>query len=311
MTAPRTGLLLSDDRAYLRIEHPDRFAFGDLAAPLLVLNDADGFGCAWLAERPEGWYAPTVTTPVDRRPAGHGGYAGEPSYEPRTLSFEGTVTAPTAEALDAAADRLLDAVLGSAPAQVRYTHLDAEPPRGLWLLPTGTPKWQALDDRVATFAFVMIAEDPVKTGATATYGPVRLPTVGGEGGYVMGAAGLVMPATSTGGTVAFTVAQVANPGNESAHAVYTVTGPVPQPRVQLGDGSYVALSADLGALDSWVIDTAAGTSAVNGVNRYDAWAAGSTFPLIPKGGVEVRLRSAAGGTSQAAGLTITTAPSWR
>jgi hypothetical protein len=67
------------------------------------------------------------------------------------------------------------------------------------------------------------------------------------------------------------------------------------------------------------VDTINGTSTVNGVNRYDAWAVGSTFPLIPPadpildtpGGTEVRLRSGTGGTDQAAGLTVTTAPSWK
>ncbi len=59
-----------------------------------------------------------------------------------------------------------------------------------------------------------------------------------------------------------------------------------------------------------VIDAVAGTVEVNGVNRIDALGARSTFPYIPPGGVEVRFRSASGGTDQAAGLTIETAPRW-
>jgi hypothetical protein len=69
----------------------------------------------------------------------------------------------------------------------------------------------------------------------------------------------------------------------------------------------------------WTVDTAAGTSTVNGVNRYDAWGAGSVFPLIPAadpilgtpGGVEVRLRSGTGGVDPNASLTVLTAPSWK
>lgn len=313
-------LIYLDDRSTFTVEHDERYAFGDPTAPLLTLNALDADSCVWVADTPEGWDFPEVDTPVDRRQDGHGGYAGEPTYNPRSLSFEGSVAAPSRQALTAAYRRLMAAVLGSVPNHVRYTHLDEDGAPGLWLLPTGQPKWRAADDRYAEWAFVMVAEDPIKTGPAATVGPVRLPTVGGEGGYAMGATGAVMPWTAAGAATGATVVQVRNPGDEDAHAVYTVTGPVLAPRVQLGNGEYVALAADLGPLDVWTVDTAAGTSTVNGVNRYDAWAAGSVFPLIPgrdpldpasTGGVEVRLRSGNGSTDQAAGLTVTTAPSWK
>jgi hypothetical protein len=304
-------LIYADDRATYTQDHDERYAFGDPASPLLILNAVDGDGCVWVADVPEGWAFPEIETPVDRRQDGHGGYAGEPTYNPRALSFEGSVSAPTREALRGAYRRLLAAILGSVPGYVRYTHLDDDGAPGLWVLPTGKPNWRAVDDRYAEYAFVLVADDPIKTGPAGTYGPVRLPTPGGEGGYPMGAAGIVAPYTATGGIVAVTVAQIPNPGDEDSHAVYAVTGPVPRPRIQLGNGQYVALNTDLAVGDSWTVDTAAGTSTVNGVNRYDAWAAGSVFPLIPPGGVEVRLRSATGGTDQAAGLTVTTAPSWK
>jgi hypothetical protein len=216
-------LIAQDDRAYLTTEHDERYALGDPTNPLLVLNAADDDGCLWAADVPDGWDFPEVDTPVDRRQDGHGGYAGEPTYNPRPLTFDGSVAAPSRDA---------------------------------------------------------------------------------------------------GSAVAVTVAQIPNVGDEDSHVVYTVTGPVPQPRIALGTGQYVQLTADLAALDVWVVDTAAGTSQVNGVNRYDAWGAGSVFPLIPgtrlnpdgsvtPGGTEVRLRSSSGGTDQTAGLTVTTAPSWK
>jgi hypothetical protein len=304
-------LLAADSRAYLTAERPVRSALCDPAAPTLTLNAVDSSGCMWVADTPDGWDAAEMTTPVDRKAYGDGGYAGDPTLEPRTLTIEGTVAAPTPEAL-ASAYRTFLAAVQSRSGPIRYTHLDEWPAAmGLWCNPVGRPKWRAEDTRVANFSFLLVAEDPAKTGAAVSYGPVRLPTVGGEGGYPMGAAGAVMPWTAAGGTVAVTVARVGNDGDEDSHAVYTVTGPVPRPRIQLGNGYYVALSADLAAGDSWVVDTAAGTSTVNGVNRYDAWAAGSVFPLIPPGGVEVRLRSGSGGTDQAAALTVLTAPSWR
>lgn len=302
------ALLYLDDRAEFLTEYDERYAFGDPVAPLLVLNAVDGDSCVWVADTPDGWEFPEVSLPIDRRQDGHGGYAGEPTYNDRTLSFEGSVSAPTREALRGAYRRLIRALLGSVPGYVRYTHLDEDPARGLWVMPTGQPKWRAFDERYAEWAFVVVADDPIKTGAAAPFGPVRIPPPGSEGGYVMGAG---MPWTATGGAAARYVAQVPNVGDEDSHAVYRVTGPVPRPRIQLGNGQYVQLGADLGALDVWTVDTAAGTSTVNGVNRYDAWGSGSVFPLIPTGGVELRLRSSAGGVDPNAGLTVVTAPSWK
>lgn len=307
-------VLGSDSWSILTAEEDSRYALGDPAAPVLLLNAADSFGCLWWAAEPPEWAGPTTTLPVDRRQDGDGGYAGEPTFEPLTLTVTGTVAAPSGAALRAAHRRLLGAVLGARPDYQRYTHLDDDPAKGLWVLPIGTPKWSTVDPRAADFSFQLLAEDPIKTGAAATWpasGAVRLPPSGGEGGYPMGAAGAVMPWTAAGGALAQTVASVPNLGDEAAHAVYTVTGPVPQPRIVLASGGYNQLTADLGALDRWVLDTAAGTSTVNGVNRYDAWGAGSVFPLIPRGGTELRLRSLTGGTDQAAALTCLTAPSWK
>lgn len=315
-------LLAADDRAYLLVEHAARYALGPPAAPLLVLNAADDFGCMWVADSPDGWDAPTVTLPMDRRQTGDGGYGSEPTYEPRVLTVEGSVAAPSAAELSRAYRRLLGAILGSAPAFVRYTHLDdADGAMGLWTQPSGKPKWRALDDRYAEFSFILTAEDPIKTGTLATYGPVRLPSAAGEGGYPMP---LTMPVTAAASAVpaALTVASVPNAGDATSQVVYTVTGPVPQPSIVLGTGAFVRLNADLAAGDTWVVDTAAGTSTVNGVNRYDAWGAGSTFPLIPgstynpdgsitPGGTTAVLRSATGGNDQTAGLLVATAPSWR
>lgn len=302
-------LLASDDRAYLSAGTRTRYALGPTEAPLLVLNDVDAYGCMWAADVPDGWDAPDVSTPMDRRPTGHGGYLGESTYEPRPLAVEGTVTAPTPADLDAAYRRLLSALLGQLSGFLRYTHLDEAPaPMGLWVRPTGKPKWRALDDRVADFAFVVVAEDPIKTGAAVAVGPVRLQGTQIEG-YIT--TPLTAPLTISGGVTSSVVGVVPNGGDEDAHARYTITGPVPRPIIQMLSGEQVRLLLDLGALDTAVVDTLEGTVTVNGVNRYDAWGPGSTFPLIPPGGTEVRLRSDTGGVDLAAGLTVTTAPSWR
>jgi hypothetical protein len=303
-------LLGATDRAYLTAVHPVRYALGPPDAPLIVLNAADGYGCLWAADVPEGWDAPDVDTPLDRRPAGHGGYLGVSSYAPRVLTVEGAVSAPTPAALAQAYRRLLGALLGHLGGFLRYTHLDEDPqPMGLWVRPTGKPRWRAVDDRAAEFAFTVVAEDPIKTGQAATYGPIRPAVAGDDPGLL---APFTMPLTFTGGAgLAITVAVVGNPGDEAAHAVYTVDGPLPTPEVYLSTGEAARLNLTLTADDTAVIDTAAGTVTVNGALRPDVWAAGSTYPLIPAGGAEVRLRSATGGAVPDARLTILTAPAWK
>lgn len=312
-------LLLADDRADLTSVHDERYVLGPLESPHITLNAADTHGCAWIAEV-DGWDAPTVDTPVDRRPDGHGGYVGASSFAPLVLSVSGAVSAPSRAALRAAHGRLMGALLGDLTGFLRYTHLDEDPQRGAWTRITGQPKWRATDDRYAEFAFVLIAEDPTRTGAAVTVGPVRLMGTAAEGGLT---APFTTPLTFTGATASSVVGQLPNGGNVDAHARYVITGPVPEPVVQLSTGEYVRLTLTLGALDTAVVDTADGTVQVNGVNRYDAWGPGSVFPLIPgrvldpatgeytPGGAEVRLRSFTGGADPAAGLTVTTAPAWR
>jgi hypothetical protein len=304
-------LLYADTRAVLSAEHPNRYVFGDVAAPLLVLNTADAYGCAWLCDTPAGWDAAPINTPVDRRQDGHGGILGESFFEERLLRFaDGLVTAPTAAALADARDRWWATVTAALSGYVLYTHAD-EPggPWSLWLRPTGTPRFAPLDDRAAAFSMDFIADDPLKFGPTAAYGPARLPTGTGDPGRTYAK---VYP-YSYGGSAArrdaLTITNTpAAAGGDWAQAVYTVTGPVPTPRVTLSTGQWFELNATLGALDTAVLDTAAGTVQINGTNRPDTLTYGSVFPLIPPGGCEVRLRSTSGGTDPAAGLTVTTAP---
>lgn len=303
-------LLYSDDSAYLTTEEPTRYVLGDLDAPLLTLNAADEFGVMWVCPEPDGWDAPTAETPFDRRQDGHGSYAGETTYEARTLSFTGSAEGPSYAATRAARGRLLRAWSHSVQTgePILYTHLDEDPVVSLWVVPNGQPKLRISDGRWLDFAFVLVAEDPIKFGEDTPYGPVRLPSGATAPGLVTP---LTTPLTVVGAATASTVVYVANTGDEDAHALYTITGPIPQPIVQVASGEFLGLRLDLAATDTAQIDTAAGTITVNGVNRYDAWLAGSTFPLIPPGGAEVRLRSGGGSTSQVPGLTITTAPRYR
>lgn len=324
------ALVWLDDAAEFVAEENERYTLADKSgAVLLALNSGpDAAGVVWLAEEPEGWVAPEVDLPSDPKADGHGSFTGEGTYAERVLTVTGSAEAPTLLAARQARQRLVAALTSTVRdgGALLWTHLDDAPAKSLWVELRGAPLARQ-DGRWVDYSFVLVAGDPIKHGPAAAYGPVRLLTSAAEPGrsYTGGSTAATRGRSYTGGTtanpgaaarsytggqLALVVAQVANEGTEPAHAVYVVTGPIPRPVVQLGNGEYVALDLDLGALDTAVVDTDLGTVEVNGVNRYDAFGTGSTLPLIPPGGVEVRLLSATGGSSPAAGLTITTAPRW-
>lgn len=309
-------LVYSDDRVDLTEEATQRYVLADSAGvPLITFGVADAQGVAWLAEEPEAWAAPPVDLPLDRKQDGNGAYPGEQTYEERVLAVQGSAEAPSIAEAHRARQRLVRALTSTVRdgGYLLWTHLDDAPAKSLWVQLNGRPN-VAIDGRWIDYAFVLVASDPIKFGATAVYGPVRLPVAGGGSGrsYTAGSRAYAAGSRSyTGGdNLASTVVVVPNAGEEPAPAIFTITGPIPRPVIRVGETEFVDLRFDLGALDEAVVDSDLGTVEVNGVNRYDAFAAGSTFPTIPPGGVEVRLRSGAGGVSPAAGLTIETAPRW-
>jgi hypothetical protein len=323
------ALVWADDRAELLTEVDERYTLADEAGTVLVVFNvtADSAGVAWAADEPDGWAAPEVDLPSDPKGDGHGSLLGEQTYEERVLTVNGSAEAPTLLAARQARQRLVSALTTTVRGggALLWTHLDDAPPKSLWVELRGQPKVRQ-DGRWVDYSFILVAGDPLKHGPESTYGPVRLIGTAGEPTrtyttgadaatrarvYTLGADAVTRARSYTGGTgAAGTVAQVANIGDEPAHAVYTINGPAPRPIVLLGNGEFAALALDLGALDTAIIDTDLGIVEVNGVNRYDAFDTGSTFPMIPAGGVEVRLLSATAGADPAAGLLITTAPRW-
>jgi hypothetical protein len=323
------ALVWADDRAEFLAETDERYQLaGADGTVLLTFNDtADEHGVMWVADEPEGWVAPEVDLPSDAKGDGHGSFTGEATYDERVLTVTGSAEAPTLLAARQARQRLVNALTSTVRdgGELLWTHLDDAPAKSLRVELRGQPKARQ-DGRWIDYSFVIVAGDPIKAGPEATYGPVRLLSSAAEPGrsytggadaatrgrsYPSGADAATRARSYTGGQIAQTVALVVNEGTEPAHVVYVINGPVPRPVIQLGHGEFAALDLDLGAADEAVVDTDAGTVEVNGVNRYEAFVAGSTFPMIPPGGTtEVRLLSTAGGTDPAAGLTITTAPRW-
>lgn len=307
-------VLWSDDRTIFTTVHPARYALGPPDAPLVTLNAVDGFGCAWAADEPEGWDAPDVETPSDAQPQAHGSWLGESFYPERVLTFTGGLcTAPTAQDALLARRRLMRALTASLSGLVEYTHLDEVPRRGLWVRPRGKIRMPMVDDRAFTFAFVLVAEDPLKHGDPLTAGPGTMRQPGPVPGrrYPRRYGQHAVHLRDYGGGEVSTVLFVPNVGEEDAHAIYRILGPIDRPLLIFPTQRWrLGFSMRLDDDDALVADTRSGIVTLNGVNRYDALTAGSAVPLIPPGGVDVELRSGSGGTYPDAQVLIDTAPTW-
>jgi hypothetical protein len=181
---------------------PARYALGDPAAPALVLNAVDAAGCMWVADTPDGWDAAEMTTPVDRKGYGDGGYAGDPTLRAAHPHHHRHRRRPHPEALDR---RLPDVPRRRAePLRTDPVHAPRRVARrdGPVVQPRRPPQVAGGGHPRRGLLLPARRRGPHQDRRRRRYGPVRLPTVGGEGGYPMGAPGRVMPWTAAGGTVA-------------------------------------------------------------------------------------------------------------
>ncbi len=274
---------------YAYLTHPGewtyRFAAAVGASPLLVFNDADAYGCLWACDQPEGAAAAAASTPMDNRQYGDGSFAGETTFEPRVLTWEGTTTCPDLPAVLAAQARLR--AVASTRVPVLYTE-DGYPPMSLWLRATGAPKMRTLDGLLFEWSFTMVAEDPLWFDAAElllTDRTIMLPqTPPGRVynriyNYIYGLAAAAESGRLT----------VTNAGDEWAQATYTITGPVTNPViVNATTGEFLGLTVTLTALDTLVADTSDELITLNGNTVYVPRTVGSVFPRIAPGPNDLR-----------------------
>lgn len=270
--------------SYLRWDPTWTYRFGPPGAPLLTLNAPDAYGCQWTCDEPDGWNAPAAVTPLDARQWGDGSYAGATTYEARTLSFgaqtPGACIAPDRQAAQAALRRLLDAVTGRTG--ILYTQ-DGYPALSLNVRASGQPKIAWLTPEAFQFAFVMVADDPIKFDAAQLADPLsaHLPQPAGavypwlyETDYHAGGTGTVL---------------MVNAGDEAAQAVYTISGPtdlsrppVAVPTVTNGaTGLSFTINRTLYLNDAAVVDTRNGTVLLNGTPIFGDFS--GDFPLLTPG----------------------------
>jgi len=285
------------------------FATAVGATPLLVLNDADAYGCLWASEEPEGAAAPAAVTPLDDRQYGDGAYAGETTFQPRPLTWTGSTTCPDRQGLSAAQARLR--AVASTRTRLLYTQADY-PPKSLWVRAVDQPKMRSFDGLGMDWSFTMVAEDPLwfdaaeLSAAILATRTIYLPqpppgrVYNRTYNYIYGLA----PAAQSGRVT------ITNAGDEWAQAVYTITGPVTNPIiVNATTSEFLGLVVTLTASDTLTIDTADELMTFNGNPVYVPRTVGSTMPRIAPGAND--LRWSADTTNTTARLSVASASTWK
>lgn len=284
---------------FLSVEEGQVLAIGDL-----VLGEVDEFGVRWTVSKFDGWVgSPTPTLVLSQRARGHGATASESFFQPRIMTIEGLIIAPTRADVEAAFDRLNAAVtLDETPMIVaeslRVRHTTVQ--RKGEVIPT------YLTDSVASYSILVSARDPRKFGDLVS---VSTPLPSSSGGRTYPA---TYPITYTG--VSETgVVRVNNPGNTQAPVWLRVDGPVPAggwtvthvgkkqaltfaTSLALASGEFVTVDMDRREV------LAQGQSARAGYVTSRGW-----FSLDP-GDNDIAFSAA--NYSATAQLTVTTKPAW-
>lgn len=226
----------------------------------LKLGMVDEWGVAWRigADGLQGWDSAEIRADYTPREADHGAWASPLYLSERPITLAGTIVASTADALDLAADRLLESVALEDVLLVVYDAI----PRQAWVRRSGKPLLRYETDLAANYSVMVTAADPRRYATELSTYETPLPSTTG---------GLTIPLT-----LPFTIdattdeGQIAayNAGSFETRPVFTITGPVTSPRIhtQYEDGTVktLTLTLTLGSGDEVVIDTDRHTVVLNG-----------------------------------------------
>ena len=210
--------------------------YATLGALTLGATEPDT-GVRWALPSLQGWGgSPASTIDIQQKTRAHGAAAGRAYFTARHLSAEGTVSAPTPEALTDALDRLNDAVDLDDTLLTVY-----EGGRSRWAMVRREgavdPVWKT--PLFATWGFGLVAVDSRKFGTELTQS-TALASVSG---------GLVIPYTipyTIESTVVSGQVALINPGNEVGPVTVRIDGPVIGPVItHVASGLAVTFAASL------------------------------------------------------------------
>lgn len=265
-------------------------------------NMVDDDAVIWVLETLDGWDGTDVRTTGTPREADHGSWPGPSYLAERVLTLTGSLSAPSAALLEAAAERLL------AAASLTDTVLTVweTTPKQATVRRSGKPIIARQGPYDADVSLLVTAADPRRYGTTLhTAGPVGLPSITGGLAFPISFP-LAFDATVTGGDL---VAR--NPGKFPTRPLLIISGPVVQPQIiaTWPDGTLHILTytGTLASGDVLTIDTDAHDAYLPGDVSRRRFVSGQ-WPELPPGITTLSFRSP--GYSSTATLAATWRPAW-
>jgi len=256
---------------------------------ITINGSTDAAGCDWILTKETGWFgSPAIKTARVDKPAARGIFRGNEYRGGRVMTVEGTLSAPSVNALRAA-QRTLAGILPDPHAQYPLTVIEE----------SGYSSYAnvALDGELlmtpisalsVSFTIQLVAPDPRKFSSTPTTISTLLAS-GGSGGVLYP----VLYPVNYGAPGVPGAVTLTNNGTAEADPLCVLTGPLTSPYLVRADtGDTVTYNGTLAASDSVVIDFGTGNVTLNGVNRRPLVTALNWFSIPARSSISMLFRSA-------------------
>ena len=251
-------------------------------------------GCEWVLTNLEGWFGGVDVrgAPVDR-PMVDGSFDGPAPMGSRTVTVEGTVTAPDRAALHGALDKAAAVLIGRARRTGLLVVAEDASVGGLGRQALvrlgGATMIKRTAPTTADFSFSLFAADPLRYDVNRSSVTLARFVAGGGRRYPF------RPPRNYGAAGSSGTGWVNNAGTADTWPTVTFTGPTVNPSLTADDGRALAVNLALGAGEQLVLDAAARTVMQGGSSRRQYLRSSSRWFELPAGrSVAVRFNADAG-----------------
>lgn len=267
----------------------------------LVLTGRDGFGCDWVTLSPmPGWDGSPASSSQSTQRSRQAGAWGTPGYlGAQPISLSGFVTAPSADGLQDALDRLKAAVTLD---DTILTVVRGSKVRSRIVRRQDVVDPQEVNDVTAAWSVGVVALDPRVFAPAVSTASVHLPSVSGGFTFPMSFPMTISATISTG------QALLNNPGNTNGPVLVRVNGPMVAPVViHKQTGLVWSSSQSLGSGEFLLVDMEARSALLNGqASRINLVTSRGWMPFSP--GANEYDVSATSGTGS---FVFTAVPAWQ
>jgi hypothetical protein len=273
---------------------------------VITFGKADENRVGWRYTELPGWDSADLAEAAENKTGADGMWNSPNFYGGRQVGINGLMQAPSAAALDAAMERLEQAI----PPRDRLVTLTVNEttPKQVTARRSGRLMMSKLTDVTAQFSIALLALDARKYGVDEQSAAGSLGAPGG-GVPLPLALPMVLPSREAGGEFF----SVVNAGTYETPPLIRIVGPGRDLGIaNLTTGQSLSYPFELFTGDEMVIDTDAGAAQLNGTT-YRAPASGSTVTsrfLLPRGTSQMQFLGSRTQVTVTPLLTMTWRPAW-